>query len=410
MTNKDQTNFKQIQQKTEKYIVGNYKRQNVCFQYGVGELLFDTENRSYIDFHCGISVTNLGHSDADIIEALRSQADRLFHTSNLFYSQEGADLAEALIENSFPGKVFFCNSGTEANELAFKLARRHGVAARKGKSVILSLEKSFHGRTVSAMTLTGQAKVREGFGELLPDIDYIKENDLHSLQEAFSRYSGRIAGLIMEPIIGEGGIIPITNEFANLARKLTLEENALLIFDEIQTGMGRTGKLFCYEHFGFTPDVMTLAKALGSGFPLGAVIVSEKYEPLIAPGMHGSTFGGNHLAMKVAYETLKIIVGRELLQQTTALSEFFFTKLNIMATKYQILQEVRGKGLHIGLEFSIASSEIAERCLKNGLIVNPTAGNVIRIMPPLNISLEKVNEGLAILENVIAEMNSEASK
>lgn len=393
----------EIKERSSKYLIGNYAPYDVAFKYGVGELLFDTNNKQYIDLLCGVAVTNLGHSDADIIDVIHKQADMLFHTSNWFYSEEASLLAEALIVNSFPGKVFFCNSGTEANEAAFKLARRYAFSKGKHNPVVISLKQSFHGRTIASMAMTGQSKVRDGFGELLTGFDYVEVNDEQALEDAFERNQGNIAGLIMELVIGEGGIIPLTQSFVNLARKLTQENDALLIFDEIQTGMGRTGKLFACEHYGIIPDAMTLGKALGSGFPIGALVVSTPFETVLTPGSHGSTFGGNHLATAVAYETMRILIGREIIENVPALSEFIFTRLRMLQGKYPIIKEVRGLGLHIGVDFTIPSKSIAVECLKEGLIVNSTADTVIRIMPPLNIGIERLDEALQIFEKVIAK-------
>jgi acetylornithine/N-succinyldiaminopimelate aminotransferase len=400
-----QSKLEDIKTKTNQYIVGNYARYDVAFEYGVGELLFDTEQKQYIDFMSGISVTNLGHGEADIIDALRTQADMLFHTSNLFYSEVQARLAEALVVNSFPGKVFFCNSGTEANEAAFKLARKYYLSKKNDAPVIVTLTDSFHGRTASAMSLTGQAKIREGFGELIAGIVYVETNNVHELEKTFEKYKGKIAALVMEPIIGEGGVIPITQAFAEKARKLTLDQGSLLIFDEIQTGMGRTGKLFCFEHFGFTPDAMSLAKGLGSGFPIGALLISEKYQDIFTPGSHGSTFGGNQMAMAVAYETIKVILSRDILKNVTDLSDFMFARLNAFKHLYPIVQEVRGRGLHIGVNLSIPSKPIAEKCLERGLVINSTANTVLRIMPPLNITIDRAADGLNILGEVLAEFS-----
>lgn len=399
--------FSGIKTKTEKYLLGNYSKYPIAFKYGVGELLFDTDNKQYIDFHCGISVTNLGHSDADIIEALRDQADRLFHTSNLYYSEEAANLAEVIIENSFPGKVFFCNSGTEASEAAFKLARRYAVSKGKKKPVMLSILKSFHGRTLASMGMTGQDKIRDGFGELMEGFDYIEANDEEGLKAAFEKHKGNIAGLILELVIGEGGIYPMDESFVRLARKLTRENDALLIFDEIQTGMGRTGKLFCFEHYGVTPDAMTLGKALASGFPMGALVIGKQFENVLTPGSHGSTFGGNHLACALAYETFKSILSRELLKNAQASSEYLLRRLLILQGNYPIIKEVRGLGLHIGVDFTIPSKNIAVDCLSEGLVVNSTADTVIRLMPPLTISIERIDEALTIFERVIAKFSAQ---
>lgn len=391
----------EVKERSAKYLIGNYAPYDVVFKYGAGELLFDTNNKQYIDCLCGVAVTNLGHSDADIIDVVHKQADMLFHTSNWFYSEEASLLAESLIAHSFPGKVFFCNSGTEANEAAFKLARKYAVSRDKHNPVMLSLKQSFHGRTIASMGMTGQDKIREGYGDLLSGFEYVEVNNEESLEEAFERNNGNIAGVILELVIGEGGIIPLTQSFVNLARKLTQENDALLIFDEIQTGMGRTGKLFACEHYGIIPDAMTLGKALGSGIPIGAMIVSTPFAGVLGPGSHGSTFGGNHMATAVAYETLRILISREIVENVPALSEFAFTRLRLLKTKYPIIKDVRGLGLHIGVDFTIPSKSIAVECLKEGLIVNSTADTVIRIMPPLNIGIERLDEALQIFEKVI---------
>ncbi len=396
--------FDSVKELTEKYILPTYNRYPVSFHYGVGDLLFDQDNREYIDFQSGIAVTNLGHGEADVIEAVREQADRLFHSSNLYYSEEQAKLAEVIIQNSFPGKVFLCNSGTEANEAAFKLMRRFGLQKNLVKPVIFALQNSFHGRTVSSMSMTGNSSIKEGFGELIPDVHHIIPNDEDSLISAFDKHGENVAGIIMEPIIGEGGIIPLSQGFVNLARKLTKETNSLLIFDEIQTGMGRTGKLFCFEHFGFSPDAMTLAKALGSGFPIGALVVDEAYTSVLGKGMHGSTFGGNHLACAAAYETFRVILSRNLLENVETVSSQMFQRLEQLQSTYPVIKDIRGRGMHIGVELTVPSRPVAEACLAKGLVINSTANTVLRIMPPLTISLERSSEGLDILESVIKDL------
>ncbi|MCB1141717.1 MAG: aspartate aminotransferase family protein [Leptospiraceae bacterium] len=400
------TKFQEIKEKTEKFIVGNYSRHEISFEYGVGEYLFDSEGKQYLDFQSGIAVTNLGHSEADIIAALQEQADKLFHTSNLFYSKEQAELAETLIAHSFPGKVFFCNSGTEANEAAFKLARKHSVKKGISNPIILALKGSFHGRSTGAMSMTGQEKVRQGFGDLVSGFHFIQENDIEDLEKAFSKHSGHIAGMIVEPILGEFGVLPIREEFLKRARELTASEGAPLIFDEIQTGMGRTGKLFCFQHYSFTPDIMTLAKGLGSGFPMGAVIIGEKFSNVLEPGSHGTTFGGNHLAAKIGYETIRVLKTRDILNNVPALSEFFFKRLKMLQLKFpETIREVRGIGLHIGVELTIPVKSIIKKCLENGLILNGTNEKVIRILPPLNIGIERIDEAVSIIEKVFEGEN-----
>ena len=388
-----------------KYVLDVYSPYEVAFEYGTGELLFDLDGKQYIDFASGISVTNLGHCDSDIIQAINSQVDKLTHTSNLFYSYELARLAKTLIEYSFPGKAFFCNSGTEANELALKLIKKYGNITSREQGIILTLEESFHGRTLGSMSLTGHKSIKTGFGDLIDNIVSVSANDEDDLVEIFERYENNIIGMIVEPIIGEGGIIPLSESFLGLSRKLTLDSNSLLIFDEVQTGIGRTGSLFCFEQFNFLPDAFTLAKGLGSGFPIGAVIISEKYENVLTKSMHGSTFGGNHLATAVAYETIKQIISRNILRNVEKSSNFSFQYLKDLESKFpKIIKDVRGRGLHIGVELSIPSRPIAEKSLEYGLVVNSTAQNVIRIMPPLNISEQFLSKGFQILEKVLNEV------
>jgi acetylornithine aminotransferase len=403
-SNQDELSQEDIQKLSDKYILQTYNRYPVTFKFGSGELLYDTNNKEYIDFQSGIAVTNLGHCEPDLIEAMRDQADRLFHASNLYYSDLQAKLAEALIVNTFPGKVFFCNSGTEANEAAFKLMRRWGVSRNIDKPVVLALKGSFHGRTLASMSMTGQSSIHDGFGELAPYVDFIEPNDEDSIVIMFEKYEGRVCGLIMELIQGEGGIRPLSSSFVQLARKLTEETNSLLVIDEIQTGMGRTGKLFCFEHFGFYPDAFTMAKALGNGFPIGAMIVAEPFEGVLSKGFHGSTFGGNPIACAVAYETLKTILSRELLESSEEVSGYLFRRLESMKAKYPFILDVRGRGFHIGVELKDPSRPVVELALKKGLVVNSTANTVIRIMPPINLRMEYAEKGLNILEDALKEV------
>ncbi len=392
-----------IKEKSDRYLVNNVKRAPVAFYFGQGEYLYDTENKRYLDFLSGVAVTCLGHGDADYVEAIREQADRVIHTSNLVYNQELALLAEALISYSFPGRVFLCNSGTEANEAAFKLARLHGQ--KKGNAnLIVSLENSFHGRTVAGMCMTGQAKIHKGFGPLLDHFQYIPANDMDALETVMEQHGHEMCALVLELVQGEGGVKPLDEKYVQLARRLCDEHDVLLILDEIQTGMGRTGKLFAYEHFGITPDAMSLAKGLGNGFPIGALVIREDRADLIQPGVHGTTFGGNHLGARVAYETLKIIVTRDLLDNVNALSDYFFRRLSGMQGDVKCIKEVRGLGLHIGIELDRPGAAVVDRCRDLGLLVNCTSETTIRLVPPLNLSLEAAAEGLDILEKVFREL------
>ena len=393
--------FEEIKEKTEKYVLGTYNRLPVSFFFGQGELVYDNEHREYIDFLCGLGVTSLGHGEADLVEALREQGERIWHTSNLYFNEQQALLAEALVANSFPAKVFFSNSGTEANEAAFKLARSYGQKAKSGASEILALTGSFHGRSTASMSITGNEKIHNGFGPLIEGVTHLPPNDVESLEKAIIERGDRICALFLEPVLGEGGVLPLTNEFLREARRLTQEYKILLIVDEVQCGIGRSGKLFAYEHAGIQPDVLTLAKALGGGFPIGATLIRDGLAKYLGPGQHGSTFGGNHLAARIGYETLKIIIGRELLNHINAVSEFMLRRLRVFGEKSSVIEEVRGLGLMIGVNLTKDGSALVPTCLEKGLLINHTAGNVIRLLPPLNISLEKAAEGLDILEEEI---------
>ena len=395
--------FDEIREKTEKYVLGTYTRYPVAFYFGQGAILYDINQKEYIDFLSGISVTNLGHGEANIIEAIREQADRIIHSSNLYYNAEQAEFAEALISHSFAGKVFFSNSGTEANEAALKLMRRHGQLHKSGAETIIATEHSFHGRTAGSMSLTGNAKVRTGFGNLVPNVEHIPI-DVLSLERVFDRSGGEICGMIFELVQGEGGVNPLPEDFVHRARELCNEHNAVLVIDEIQTGLGRTGKLFAYEHYGILPDALTLAKSLGGGLPLGALIISEKHASTLEAGMHGSTFGGNHLACKVGYEVLRYLVGQDVIENVNSLSEYFFQRLNIMAEKIAAVQDVRGIGLMIGIELDRPVRDLVIKCLDKGLVVNATAETVIRLLPPLTLDLETAERGLDILESVLKEL------
>lgn len=393
--------FQEIQEKTEQYVLATYRRQPVAFMFGQGEYLYDTEQKRYIDFLCGVAVTSLGHGDADIVEALRDQAERLIHTSNHFYIYEQAQLAETLVNYSFPSKVFFCNSGTEANEAAFKLMRRYGQKKKGGASLVLSLEKSFHGRTSASMALTGQEKIHKGFGPLMPDILHIPANDIEYLEKVFDEKGSDICGMLIELIQGEGGVRPMTQEFVHAARKLTEENQSLFVIDEIQTGFGRTGKLFAYENYSVLPDAITLAKGLGSGFPVGALIVGSDYTDILDAGSHGSTFGGNPLAMRVAYETIRIMMTRDILTHAISMADYFMERMIRMKGTFPVIKEVRGMGLLLGMELTIPGMPVVDSCREQGLLINCTADTTLRLLPPLNVSLEVAAAGLDILEDVL---------
>lgn len=393
--------FEKIKALTEKYILNTYRRAPVAFYFGQGEYLYDTEQKRYIDFLSGIGVTCVGHGEADIVEAIRTQADRLLHTSNLFYNEEQAILAEIIVNNTFPGALFFCNSGTEANEAAFKLSRTFGQKARGGSINILALENSFHGRSAASLTLTGKIELRRDLGPLLPGVTYIPPNDIEALEHEIESNGSEICAVFLELIQGEGGVIPLERDYVFAVRELTRDYNILLVVDEVQTGIGRTGNLFAFQHYDIVPDIVTMAKALGNGFPIGAMLVRENFRKYMGPGKHGSTFGGNHLAARVAFETMRVIMSRELLKNVNTISDYLFRRLKVMQNHIKIIKDVRGLGLLIGIELNRPGDGLVRACLQNGLLINCTAERTIRLMPPLNISMDRAAEALDILEEML---------
>jgi predicted acetylornithine/succinylornithine family transaminase len=398
----ERLSLKEIRELDEKYVLQTYARMPVAFQYGAGDHLYDTEGKEYIDFLSGIAVTALGHAHADLIAALTQQAEMVWHTSNLFYNQQQAQLARALVEINFPGKVFFCNSGTEANEAAFKFMRAYGQTKSPARQKVVAVRDGFHGRTFGAMSLTGQDKIQKGFGELVGHIEFVNADDLAGLSAAIDSTT---CGVIFEPVQGESGVIPLSADFIKLARARCNEEGALLCFDEIQIGMGRSGHYFAYQHYGVLPDVVTMAKGLGGGFPIGAMLVAEKYTTVFEKGMHGTTFGGNHLATAVAYEVIRTIESQKILDQVQVSARYLTSALNKLKAKYpEKITEVRGLGLLIGvvLRDDIEARPLIEKALQLGLIVGRGGNNVLRLAPPLNVRKSTMDAAVEKLEALIA--------
>ena len=378
--------LEEIKQLSNDYLLNIYDRLDIAFRYGSGSYLYDTNGDEYIDCLSGIAVTALGHAHADLLQTLRMQAEMLWHTSNMFYNQHQGLLGRSLIELSFPGKIFFCNTGTEANEAAIKLMRKWGQDKNKNK--IIALKESFHGRTIGSMSLTGQEKIRGGFGDLLSEIQLISANDVDELVAVMGK---DVAGILLEPILGESGIISLSDEFLSLARELSSDYEAILAFDEIQTGIGRCGTYFAYQTTNVVPDVITLAKGLGGGFPVGAMIISEQYENVLGSGMHGTTFGGNHLAMAVAYEVIRTIESQKILENVNSISSYLMDGLQKMQKEYpSVIKEVRGKGLLIGVALTekFNNTEILKKSLQEKLVIGRAANNTIRLLPALNIKKE----------------------
>ena len=395
--------FEDIMNKDKQYILPNYNRYNVAIIRGRGAYVYDTNNKEYLDFLAGISVCNFGHCNPLINNAVKEQLDTLIHTSNLYYTQNQAELGEWISKISFEGRTFFGNSGTEANEAALKLIRYRGNKISKDKNVILSLKGSFHGRSSGALALTGQSKHQEGFEPLLPNVKHIELNNIEDLR---ANFNDKIAGIFLEPIQGESGIHPITEDFALEVRKLCDKHDALLIFDEIQTGLGRTGKYFGYEHFPITPDGFTLAKSLANGIPIGAFHIKEKFKDCLPAGKHASTFGGNPLATRAGIEVMKMLTGG-LLNQIEDVSKDLFEKLDSLRLKYpSIIKEIRGKGLMIALELSINAKDVLNKCHEEGLLCNAIGDYVLRLLPPLIITQKEVDLFYKKISTVLSKFNS----
>ncbi|WP_456485001.1 acetylornithine/succinylornithine family transaminase [Desulfurobacterium sp.] len=385
---------------TEKYVMKTYNRYPVSFVRGRGCYLYDENGKEYLDMLAGIAVCNLGHCHPEVTEAICEQAKELIHTSNLFHIKPQAELARLICENSFGEKVFFCNSGAEANEGAIKLARRYAFEKGKKSYEIVAFKNSFHGRTFASVSVTGQGKYNEGFGPMLSDVKFAEFNNLDSVKAVIS---DKTCGIIVEPIQGEGGIIPATEEFLKGLREIADEIDAILIFDEVQTGIGRTGKLFAYQHYNVEPDVMTLAKALGNGVPIGAIVAKGKAANVLKPGLHASTFGGNFLATAAGVKVIETVSKDEFLESVNEKGNYLKGKLLELKKEFpHIIESVRGMGLMIGVVCKMECGRIVEKALEKGLIINCTAKNVLRFAPPLIISEEEIDTSIRILKNILS--------
>ena len=387
-------------------MVPNYAPADVIPVRGQGSRLWDQQGREYIDFACGIAVTGLGHCHPKLVAALTEQANKLWHLSNVMTNEPALKLAQKLIELTFAEKVFFCNSGAEANEAAFKLARKHASNKFGGeKHEIISFYNAFHGRTLFTVSVGGQEKYTKGFEPLPGGITHLPFNDLESLE---AHISDKTCAVVIEPVQGEGGITPATPEFLKGARALCDKHKALLIYDEIQTGMGRTGHLYAYMATGVVPDVLTTAKALGGGFPIGAMLTTNEIAQSLAFGTHGSTYGGNPLACAVALAAVEEVSSPALLSNVKARTEQLRTGLNAIAKRYGIFEPVRGTGLLIGAPMAAAwkgkAKDVVNAGLKQGLWCLVAGPDVLRVAPPLNVSEADAAEGLKRLDAACAAL------
>ena len=384
----------------KQYLLQNYARYPLVLERGKGCYLYDTSGKRYLDLLSGIGVNALGHSHPRIVKAIREQAATLVHTSNLYYNKFQGPLAKRVAEASGLDRVFFCNSGTEAMEGAVKMIKSHGRKIDPHKFEIISLENSFHGRSIGALSLTGQPKYREPFEPLMPGVRFVPPNDLTALEQMVC---DRTAGIVIEAIQGEGGIYPMGEAYLRKARELADRFNALLVFDEIQCGVGRTGTYFAYQLFdpAIMPDVMVTAKPIGCGLPIGAIAANERAAASITAGMHGTTFGGGALACRVAIESMDII--GELLPKITEVGSYFRMKLTELSHHFSFIKEVRGTGLMIGVEMDFPCKHFVTEAMAQGLLINVTHDNVVRMLPPYIITEEQVDRAIVGLKKVFAK-------
>ncbi|HOJ31658.1 MAG TPA: aspartate aminotransferase family protein [bacterium] len=387
-----------VKQYYNDYIIGCYGKENFVFVKGKGPWLWDINGKKYLDFFPGWAVSGLGHCPTRVVKALTKQLKTLMHVANNYYIDVQALCAKKLIEISFDGKVFFCNSGAEANEAAIKLSRLYG--AKTGRYKIISMRNSFHGRTLATVTMTGQEKYSAPFKPLPDGFAYAQFNDMDSLRSCVDE---KTVAVIVEPIQGEGGINVADQSYLQSLRDFCNRNDLLLIFDEVQTGMGRTGNWFAFQHYGVQPDIMTLAKTLGGGFPVGAMIAGKNIAELLVPGTHASTFGGNPLACAAAIAVMETIEEEHLCENVSNLSVWFISELKKLQKKFPVIKEVRGIGFMIGMELEVPGKDFVERCRKNGLLLNCTHDTVIRIMPPLGIKKSLLKKGLGIIKKSLKE-------
>ncbi len=390
-------NTQEVIELYNKYVIGNYGRLPKVIVRGKGNWIVDMDGNKILDLFPGWAVSGIGHCHPRVVEAIQKQAAQLIHMDNTFYTLPQGQLAKLLSERSFGGKCFFCNSGAEANEAALKLARKYTA---KGKYKFITTEKSFHGRTFGALTATAQPKYHDGFLPLVPGFEYVPFNDIDALTEAFS---DETAAVLVEPIQGEGGINPASAEYLHTIRNLCDEFGAVMILDEVQTGMGRTGRWFAYQHIDVIPDIITLAKALGGGTAIGAIIAKPEVAAALVPGSHASTFGGNPLACAAGIAVIEAIEEEHLLENTQKMGEYAQQKLNELKNKFPIIDSIRGIGLMLGVQLNIPGAAIVSRCLEKGLRINCTQETVLRIMPSMTITAEELDQAFAILADVLAE-------
>jgi acetylornithine/N-succinyldiaminopimelate aminotransferase len=387
---------------TNKHVAKNYGRYPIGLVRGKGMVVWDTSGKKYIDFVAGLAVDNLGHCPPSVVDAIRKQSGKLLHVSNLYHIEPQSQLAAELTRLTFANKFFFCNSGTEANEAAIKLARRWFYDKGQPKRFeIITMNDSFHGRTMASLSATAQKKIHVGFKPLLPGFKYVPFNDITALKKAVTK---KTCAVLIEPIQGEGGVNPAQKTYLKTLRKICNEKGILLIFDEIQTGFGRTGPLFAYERYKIKPDIITLAKALGGGIAIGAMGSTNKIIQSFSPGTHGATFGGNPLACAASLASLKTLTKKGFLQKASSQGDYFVKQLHYLKENFSVIREVRGAGLMLAIELNQPGAKIVTACMKEGLLINCIQQNIIRFLPPLIITRKEIDLLIKTLSKIFAKI------
>jgi len=383
----------------DKYLFPTYKRPPIVLVKGEGCRVWDESGKEYLDFVGGIAVCALGHSSPIVTKALEEQSRTLVHVSNLYYTKPQVELARLLVEHSFADRVFFCNSGAEANEAAIKLARRHTrEKLGPGRHTIICMQGSFHGRTMATLSATGQTKVQIGYDPLLEGFKFVPFDDLPALRNAVD---DTVCAVLLEPIQGEGGIVVPHGDYLKGVKEICREKGILLIFDEIQTGMGRTGRLFAHEHFGVTPDIMSLAKALGNGLPIGAMLSTEALSGAFGPGSHATTFGGTPLVTAVSKAILSSLLKEGRLEHCARVGTYFKDRLEALGKRHACIRDVRGLGLMIGVELDRPGAPVLEACVQRGFLINCAQERVLRFVPPLVVTEKEIDQLIEALDAVL---------
>jgi len=395
----------EIMEQADRVIANTYKRFPIVLTKGTGCTLFDTRGRSYKDFVAGIAVCNLGHSHDGVARAISTQAQTLTHVSNLYYTIPQVELAAWLVQHSFADRAFFCNSGAEANEAAIKLARKYfNDRGENSRFRIITMEQSFHGRTMATLSATGQDKIKKGFDPVLEGFDYVPFNDIEALR---SKIDSSTCAVMLEPIQGEGGVRCPDPGYLEAVRQICDEKGVLLIFDEIQTGMGRTGKLFAYEHIDVEPDIMTLAKALANGLPIGAMLAREQVAEAFGPGSHATTFGGSPLVTAAALEVCRTLVQGNAINQGREAGEYFREKLMWLKERHDVIAELRGQGLLLGIKLTIKGESLVNQCLQRGFLINCIQENILRFVPPLIVKKEEIDALIDCLDELFKQLEDQ---